>query len=92
VFTTAGTFTLVAVTGVLAGARSRTELPRLVGVLVGLVAGAIGGGLLFLSERSYAPAVPLVVTILVILAGRTLQRRMGIAASGYEGGAASSHR
>jgi uncharacterized membrane protein YoaK (UPF0700 family) len=75
VFTTAGTFTLVAVTGVIAGARSRAEMPRLVGVLVGLVAGAIVGGLLFQYARSYAPVVPLVMTILVILAGRTVVQR-----------------
>jgi uncharacterized membrane protein YoaK (UPF0700 family) len=74
VFTTAGTFTLVAVTGILAGARSRTEMPRLVGVLAGLVGGAIAGGLLFLHARSYAPALPLVITVLVILAGRTMHR------------------
>lgn len=71
VFTTAGTFTLVAVTGVIAGTRSRAEMPRLVGVLVGLVAGAIVGGLLFQYARMYAPVVPLVTTIMVILAGRT---------------------
>jgi uncharacterized membrane protein YoaK (UPF0700 family) len=74
VFTTAGTFTLVAVTGILAGARSRAEMPRLVGVLAGLVGGAIAGGLLFLHARNYAPALPLVITILVILAGRTVHR------------------
>jgi uncharacterized membrane protein YoaK (UPF0700 family) len=72
VFTTAGTFTLVAVADVIAGTRSRAEMPRLVGVLFGLVAGAIVGGLLFRYARIYAPAVPLVMTILVILAGRTL--------------------
>jgi uncharacterized membrane protein YoaK (UPF0700 family) len=75
VFTTAGTFTLVAVTSVLAGTRSRAEMPRLVGVLVGLVAGAIVGGLLFRYARIYAPVVPLVMTILVILVGRTVERR-----------------
>ena len=74
VFTTAGTFTLVAVTGILAGARPRAEMPRLAGVLAGLVAGASVGGLLFLHARSYAPALPLVITILVILAGRTMHR------------------
>lgn len=74
VFTAPGTFTLVAVTGILAGARSRTEMPRLIGVLAGLVGGAIAGGLLFLHARSYAPALPLVITILVILAGRTMHR------------------
>jgi uncharacterized membrane protein YoaK (UPF0700 family) len=74
VFTTAGTFTLVAVTGILAGARSRTEMPRLVGVLAGLVGGAIAGGLLFLHARSYVPALPLVITVLVIWAGRIMHR------------------
>jgi uncharacterized membrane protein YoaK (UPF0700 family) len=74
VFTTAGTFTLVAVTGVLAGARSWAEMPRLVGVLAGLVGGASVEGLLVLHARSYAPALPLVITILVILAGRTMHR------------------
>jgi uncharacterized membrane protein YoaK (UPF0700 family) len=72
VFTTAGTFTLVAFTGVLAGARSRSEMPRLVGVLVGLVTGAVGGGLLFVHARSYGPVLPLVMTILVILIGRCI--------------------
>jgi uncharacterized membrane protein YoaK (UPF0700 family) len=48
VFTTAATFTLVAFAGTFAGSRSRSEIPRLGGVLVALVAGAVGGGLLFL--------------------------------------------
>jgi uncharacterized membrane protein YoaK (UPF0700 family) len=74
VFTTAGTFTLVAFVGIFAGSRSGAEMPRLAGVLVGLVTGAIGGGLLFLYARSYAPLLPLVITILVILAGRTMQK------------------
>jgi uncharacterized membrane protein YoaK (UPF0700 family) len=73
IFTTAGTFTLVALAGTFAGSRSRGEMPRLAGVLVGLVAGAVGGGLLFLHERSYAPVLPLVITILVIVAGRRMQ-------------------
>jgi uncharacterized membrane protein YoaK (UPF0700 family) len=74
VFTTAGTFTLFALAETFAGSRERAEMPRLAGVLVGLVAGAIGGGLLFLHARSYAPVLPLVITVLVILAGRTMQR------------------
>ncbi|MCW2649537.1 MAG: hypothetical protein JWR32_513 [Mycobacterium sp.] len=74
VFTTAGTFTLVAFAGTLAGSREKAEIPRLVGVLLGLVAGAVGGGLLFLYARSYAPVLPLAVTILVLAAGRTVQR------------------
>jgi uncharacterized membrane protein YoaK (UPF0700 family) len=74
VFTTAGTFTLVAVTGILAGARPRAEMPRLAGVLAGLVGGAGVGGLLFLDARNYAPALPLAITVFVILAGRTMRR------------------
>jgi uncharacterized membrane protein YoaK (UPF0700 family) len=70
IFTTAGTFTLVAFAGTFAGSRSRDELPRLAGVLVGLVVGATAGGLLFLHVRSYAPALPLVITVLVIAAAR----------------------
>src|SRR5882757_5569620 len=75
VFTTAGTFTLVAFAGTFAGSRSRAEMPRLAGVLAGLIAGAVGGGLLFLHARSYAPALPLAITVLVIVAGRGLGRR-----------------
>jgi uncharacterized membrane protein YoaK (UPF0700 family) len=75
VFTTAGTFTLVAFAGTFAGSRSRAEMPRLAGVLTGLIAGAVGGGLLFLHARSYAPVLPLAITVLVIVAGRGLARR-----------------
>jgi uncharacterized membrane protein YoaK (UPF0700 family) len=75
IFTTAGTFTLVAFAGTFAGSRSKSEMPRLVGVLLGLVAGAVAGGLLFLHARSYAPALPLIITVLVILAGWFLQGR-----------------
>jgi uncharacterized membrane protein YoaK (UPF0700 family) len=75
IFTTAGTFTLFAFAGTFAGSRSRDEMPRLAGVLAGLVAGAGAGGLLFLHARSYAPLLPLVVTILVIAAGRRMARR-----------------
>ena len=74
VFTTAGTFTLVQFAGTFAGSRSRAEIPRLAGVLLGLVAGAVAGGLLFLHARSYAPVLPLAITVLVILAGRTVER------------------
>jgi uncharacterized membrane protein YoaK (UPF0700 family) len=75
VFTTAGTFTLVAFAGTFAGSRSRAEMPRLAGVLAGLIAGAVGGGLLFQHARSYAPILPLAITVLVIVAGRGLARR-----------------
>jgi uncharacterized membrane protein YoaK (UPF0700 family) len=75
IFATAGTFTLVAFVGVFAGSRSREEIARLVGVLVGLVSGAVGGGLLFVYARPYAPVVPVAITVLVIREGRTMQRR-----------------
>jgi peptidoglycan/LPS O-acetylase OafA/YrhL len=50
-------------------------MPRLAGVLAGLIAGAVGGGLLFLHARSYAPVLPLAITVLAIVAGRGLARR-----------------
>jgi uncharacterized membrane protein YoaK (UPF0700 family) len=79
IFTTAGTFTLVAFVGTFAGSRSRAEMPRLAGVLLGLVVGAVAGGLLFLHVRSYAPVLPLVLTILVLLMGRTMHSARRIA-------------
>jgi uncharacterized membrane protein YoaK (UPF0700 family) len=69
IFTTAGTFTLVAFAGTFAGSRSTDETPRLAGVLLGLVAGAAAGGLLFLHARDYAPVLPLAITILVLITG-----------------------
>jgi uncharacterized membrane protein YoaK (UPF0700 family) len=54
---------------------AKTEMPRLVGVLVGLVTGAVAGGLLVLHARSYAPALPLVITVLVILTSELRRRR-----------------
>ena len=74
VFTTAGTFTLVALAGTFAGSRLRGEMSRLTCVLVGLVAGAIAGGLLFLHARSYAPVLPVVITLVVLMIGRTMHR------------------
>jgi uncharacterized membrane protein YoaK (UPF0700 family) len=74
IFTTAGTFTLVAFVGTFAGSRSKAEMPRLAGVLVGMVVGAVAGGLLFLHARSYAPGLPLVITVMVILAAQAMQR------------------
>ena len=72
VFTTAGTFTLVALAGTFARSRPTAEIPRLAGVLAGLAAGAAAGGLLFLHARSYAPALPLAITVLVLLITRTI--------------------
>src|ERR1700757_2080414 len=72
VFTTAGTFTFVAVVGILAGARPRAEMGRLIGVLIGLITGAVAGGFLFLHARPAGPVLPLMLTILVMLAGPLL--------------------
>ncbi|WP_299644029.1 YoaK family protein [Devosia sp.] len=74
VFTTAATFTLVAFAGDFAGSRPKEEQPRLFGVLVGLIAGAFAGGLLFVHALAYAPVLPLVVTVVVTLAGMALLR------------------
>jgi uncharacterized membrane protein YoaK (UPF0700 family) len=79
IFTTAGTFTLVAFVGTFTGSRSRAEMPRLAGVLLGLIVGALAGGLLFLHARSYAPVLPLVLTILVLLMGRSMHSARRIA-------------
>jgi len=74
VFTTAATFTLLAFAGDFAGSRPKAEAPRLAGVLAGLIAGAIAGGFLFVHAPSYAPVLPLVTTILVILGGVAFSR------------------
>ena len=75
VFTTAATFTLVAFAGTLAGSRPKAEIPRLAGVLVGLVVGAVAGGLLVVHARSYAPVMPHAITVVVILLGWRLDNR-----------------
>jgi uncharacterized membrane protein YoaK (UPF0700 family) len=75
VFTTAATFTLVAFAGDFAGSRPKAEVLRLAGVLLGLIAGATAGGLLFVYVHSYAPVLPLVITILVILTGVSVLRK-----------------
>lgn len=74
VFTTAATFTLLAFFGDLAGSRPAAEGPRLAGTLFALILGAYFGGLLFIQAPLYAPALPLGVTILVIIAGLLMAR------------------
>jgi uncharacterized membrane protein YoaK (UPF0700 family) len=67
VFTTAATGTLLALAkDVAEPAHQAAERRRLVGVLVALVLGAFVGGLLLLHARSYAPALPLALTLLVL--------------------------
>ena len=67
VFTTAATATLTYLMSDIAHRRSSSaEMRRLAGILVSLFAGATLGALLLAYARTYAPAFPLVVTILVV--------------------------
>lgn len=67
VFTTAATATLIMLVSEEAGwSQSQRERRRLAGVLVALVAGATAAGFLLAHARPYAPALPLVVTLIVI--------------------------
>ncbi len=67
VFTTAATASVMfLMSDVAAWAESAVERRRLAGVIGALVAGATFGALLILHARSYAPALPLFVTGLVI--------------------------
>ena len=69
VFTTAVTATWAVLMGDVASwSSTREERRRLASVLIGLLVGATAGGLLVLHARSWAPALPLVVTGLVVAA------------------------
>lgn len=74
VFTTAATFTVLALAGDFAGSRPQAEAPRLAAVLIALVLGATAGGFLFANAIVWAPVLPLVVTALVIVCGEALCR------------------
>ena len=67
VFTTATTATVIMLMSDEAGwSQSAPERRRLAAVLVGLVAGAAAAAFLIFHARSYAPVLPLVVTLAVI--------------------------
>jgi uncharacterized membrane protein YoaK (UPF0700 family) len=66
VFTTAATATLMFLASELAAQSSTKERVRHAAVLAALFAGAAAGGLLLTHARTYAPLLPLVVTILVV--------------------------
>jgi uncharacterized membrane protein YoaK (UPF0700 family) len=69
VFTTAATATLVGLAGDLAGwPQSPNERGRLAGVLAGVCVGAAAGALLLIHARNYAPLLPVIGTLLVIIA------------------------
>jgi uncharacterized membrane protein YoaK (UPF0700 family) len=67
-FTTAATATFAVLMGDLAGwKQARDEKRRLAGTLTGLLAGAFAGAVLVIHARSWAPAIPLVVTAAVVV-------------------------
>jgi uncharacterized membrane protein YoaK (UPF0700 family) len=74
IFTTAATATMIFLTS--DWPESAAERRRLAGVLAGLLAGAGAGGLLLIHARTYAPALPLAATVLVVAAGRMLRARV----------------
>jgi uncharacterized membrane protein YoaK (UPF0700 family) len=75
VFTTAATATLLGLAGDLAGwPHPQNERVRLAGVLTGICAGAAAGALLLVHARSYAPLLPMIGTLLVIIAASRLLR------------------
>jgi uncharacterized membrane protein YoaK (UPF0700 family) len=68
IFTTAATATMVGLAGDLAGwPQSPNQRGRLFGVLAGICLGAAAGALLLVHARSYAPLLPVVGTLLVIM-------------------------
>jgi uncharacterized membrane protein YoaK (UPF0700 family) len=67
IFTTAGTFTLVAFAGTFAGSGHGTRCPASPVYSLGWLQAPSRGGLLFLHARSCAPLLPLLLTILVLL-------------------------
>ncbi len=78
VFTTAATATLtVFMSDAAEGSRPTAEMRRLAGVLLSLFIGAAAGGLLLAYARSYAPVLPLAVTILVVATAAIAPRATG---------------
>ena len=68
VFTTAATATVIYLMSDVAGwSPSAIEKERLIGVLVSLFAGIAAGAWLFMHARVYAPVLPLIVTVVVIV-------------------------
>ncbi len=78
VFTTAATATIIFLVGDFASWRStRTESRRLAGVLISLFIGATAGGFLLVHAHIYAPLLPFIVTIGVVLIAATVMRPTG---------------
>jgi uncharacterized membrane protein YoaK (UPF0700 family) len=74
VFTTAATATVVNLMGDLAGwPLTSRERGRFAGVLIGIVAGAAAGAALLSATRTFAPVLPLLASIVIAFAQRTLR-------------------
>jgi uncharacterized membrane protein YoaK (UPF0700 family) len=86
-FTTAATATWALFMGDLATSAPRSERQRLAAVLVALFAGAVAGSLLVAHARVLAPALPLAVCSLVVVAATASGR---VAALGRQAGATIS--
>ena len=94
VFTTAATATFAAFVGDLSSwSSSRDEMRRLAAVLVALFVGAVAGSLLMAHARSWAPALPLAVSGLVVAVAAFARRARGFpvpSAPAHFGGESSS--
>jgi uncharacterized membrane protein YoaK (UPF0700 family) len=75
VFTTAATATIIVLVGDVASwAMTGAERNRLAGVLVSLFTGATAGSLLLMHARLYAPILPFVLTVLVVVTAAAIMR------------------
>jgi uncharacterized membrane protein YoaK (UPF0700 family) len=75
VFTTAATATIIVLVGDIASwAMTGAERSRLAGVLVALFTGATAGSLLLKHARTYAPLLPFMLTVVVVVAAVTVMR------------------
>jgi uncharacterized membrane protein YoaK (UPF0700 family) len=75
VFTTAATATIILLVGhITRWTATIAERRRLAGVLVSLFVGATAGGLLLVRAHIYAPILPFVITVAVVVAAATLLR------------------
>jgi uncharacterized membrane protein YoaK (UPF0700 family) len=85
IFTTAATATVAGLASEFAGwSQSPNERWRLAGVLAGVCVGAGAGAQLLSHARSYAPVLPVIGTLLVIIAASRLLEPSASAAAGDE--------
>lgn len=80
VFTTAATATVIFLVGDLVNWRDTVaERRRLTGVLVSLFIGATAGGLLLVHAQIYAPVLPFVITVAVVITAAIFLKSSGAA-------------